>query len=169
MYEGGKHDVEMPGCPSGINFNITHGECSVSISRADGTSVAVSEDEWRHAVLDFADAVMKFYGRSRLKQPPDDDRRGFECMITELKRRRQKQSDLTGTALPDYGPGMNADLLDLIEQKLGKYPDVRYVRRPGYLEVPARTPSGFRVYVATDGKEYTVGYEGWHEQLRQGA
>jgi len=50
---------------------------------------------------------------------------------------------------------MNSRLIDLIEQKLGKHPDIRYVRWPGYLEVPATTPSGFRVYVAADGTRAT--------------
>lgn len=84
----GEDDVVICGCPSGKDFEITHGPGSVAL-RADGQTHTVSEADWRDAVFSFCDEVMAFYERSSPKTPSDaEDRKGFDRMMSEWRHRR---------------------------------------------------------------------------------
>jgi hypothetical protein len=52
-----------------------------------------------------------------------------------------------------------------IKEKLQKYPHVTYTSADGVLEIPAQSPTGFRVWIREHGSESTVGFEGWHEEF----
>ncbi|MCW5554360.1 MAG: hypothetical protein KIS67_19650 [Verrucomicrobiae bacterium] len=52
-----------------------------------------------------------------------------------------------------------------IKEMLQKYPDVTYTVAGGYLEIPAQSPTGFRVWIQERRGGYTVGFEGWHEEF----
>jgi hypothetical protein len=56
-------------------------------------------------------------------------------------------------------------LISRIKEKLQKYPHVPYTTTEGFLEIPAQSPSGFRVWVSERSDGYTVGFEGWHEEF----
>lgn len=52
-----------------------------------------------------------------------------------------------------------------IEEKLKNYPEVAYRSGPGYLKIPALTPTGFQVSVQESPGRFTVAFEGWHEEF----
>jgi hypothetical protein len=52
-----------------------------------------------------------------------------------------------------------------IKEKLQKYPALTYAASEGFLEIPPHSPTGFRVWIRERGGEWTVGFEGWHEEF----
>ena len=56
-------------------------------------------------------------------------------------------------------------VISRIIEKLQKYPRVTYKTQEGFLEIPAQTPIGFRVWIQERDKNYTVGFEGWHDEF----
>jgi len=55
-----------------------------------------------------------------------------------------------------------------IKEKLQKYPRVTYTSVDGVLEIPAQSPTGFRVWIREQDGQFTVGFEGWHEEFDDG-
>jgi hypothetical protein len=53
-------------------------------------------------------------------------------------------------------------VISRIKEKLQKYPDVTYTTTEGHLEIPAQSPTGFRVWIHERADGYTVGFDGWH-------
>ena len=89
FYDVGKPEVAILGCASGIDFEIRHLMNTYQLTAEDGRIIAVSENDWREAVLNFSDAVMDFYDRSMPKEPADDDeRKDFSAMMIEWQRLR---------------------------------------------------------------------------------
>jgi hypothetical protein len=91
MYEstpGG--DVQILGCPYGVDAEVKHRDGAVHISNAAGEGI-VGEDEWRSAVLAFATDVEAFYASEAPKQPPPDpeDAKGYAAFWSEWHRRRR--------------------------------------------------------------------------------
>ena len=63
-------------CPNGVNWWVEHREATVELTFGDGAHVRVPHEEWRHAVVRFADAVLAFYLASapkELSDPPSHD------------------------------------------------------------------------------------------------
>jgi hypothetical protein len=56
-------------------------------------------------------------------------------------------------------------VISRIKEKLQKYPHVSYTSADGVLEIPAQSPTGFRVWIREHGGHSTVGFEGWHEEF----
>jgi hypothetical protein len=56
-------------------------------------------------------------------------------------------------------------VISRIKEKLQKYPHVTYRTKEGFLEIPAQTPTGFQVWIRERGGNFTVGFEGWHEEF----
>jgi hypothetical protein len=45
------------------------------------------------------------------------------------------------------------------------HPHVTFTSTDGFLEIPAQSPAGFRVWIREHGDRSTVGFEGWHEEF----
>jgi len=89
MYDTGDDDVVICGCPNGSNVYITHDGSTIRLAIHDGRSYAVSLDDWRRAVYEFADVVREFYDHSLPKTPADEtESAGFAKMMAEWSRRR---------------------------------------------------------------------------------
>ena len=56
-------------------------------------------------------------------------------------------------------------MISRIKEKLRKYPHVTYTTTEDQLEIPAQSPTGFRVWIHERADRYTVGFEGWHEEF----
>ena len=56
-------------------------------------------------------------------------------------------------------------LISRMKEKLQKYPNVTHTEKEGRLEIPAQTPTGFRVWIHERNGDITVGFEGWHEEF----
>ncbi|MES2571322.1 MAG: hypothetical protein V4710_14870 [Verrucomicrobiota bacterium] len=56
-------------------------------------------------------------------------------------------------------------VISRIKEKLRKYPHIAYTSADGVLEIPAQSPTGFRVSIYDHGGHFTVGFEGWHEEF----
>ena len=54
-------------------------------------------------------------------------------------------------------------LIARIQEALQKCPQVAREVTAGFLEIPAQSPSGFRVWIEERADGCTVGFEGWHE------
>jgi hypothetical protein len=52
-----------------------------------------------------------------------------------------------------------------IKEKLQKYPHVTYTTTEGHLEIPAQSPTGFRVWIHERADGCSVGFDGWHEEF----
>lgn len=89
IFDVGKPEVAIIGCSSGIDVEIRHvGDCYRLVTE-EGHDFRVPETEWRKAVVDYSDQVMRFYEESLPKEPVDDeDRRGFQAMMAEWRRLR---------------------------------------------------------------------------------
>jgi hypothetical protein len=56
-------------------------------------------------------------------------------------------------------------VISRIKEKLQKYPHVTYTTTESFLEIPAQSPTGFRVWIQERLGGCTVGFEGWHEEF----
>jgi hypothetical protein len=56
-------------------------------------------------------------------------------------------------------------VISRIKEKLQKYPHVTYRTTESFLEIPAQSPTGFRVWIQKRSGGCTVGFEGWHEEF----
>ncbi len=92
MYDlPGEADVAIMGCPSGVDFEVSHDMSGqgVVIQANDDRAWRAGWPEWRAAVFGFADEVSAFYAASSPKQPYDgEDTKGFHKFEAEWKRRR---------------------------------------------------------------------------------
>ena len=64
--------VENCGCPTGVDWRITHRSGLVHIELSDERSIEVTEAEWADAVLNFSENVRSFYFRISRQPEPDD-------------------------------------------------------------------------------------------------
>ena len=56
-------------------------------------------------------------------------------------------------------------IISRIKEKLQKYPHVKYTTNKDILEIPAFSPTGFRVWIREQAGGCTVGFDGWHEEF----
>lgn len=69
-----KDVVKICGCPSGIDWTITHTDDNrIKHISDNGQEVTIDKDKYRRLVLDFADQVENFYKTSLPKTIPTDD------------------------------------------------------------------------------------------------
>ena len=59
-------------------------------------------------------------------------------------------------------------VISRIKEKLQRYPHVTYTTTDGHLEIPAQSPTGFRVWIQERANGCTVGFDGWHEEFTDG-
>jgi hypothetical protein len=57
--------------------------------------------------------------------------------------------------------------LEVIRDKLQKYPDVKFDMSDSHVIIFPRTAGGFSVSLYVHDTGYTVGFEGWHEEFVQ--
>jgi len=95
MWEIGEDkELYIGGCDIGLNWNITHLKGKIIHEIAEGKFIETNYDEWRNAVCDFSDEVMKFYEVSLPKIVDDyEDKKGFELFMKEWKRFRAEAFD----------------------------------------------------------------------------
>lgn len=88
----GEQDVVVQGCLSGIDFEVRHREAGdgVTVRSPDGREWDANWDEWRAAVLGFADSVSDFYAACSSKQVAPNDQAGYAKFVAEWERRRGK-------------------------------------------------------------------------------
>ncbi len=89
IIDTGDSDVQIIGCPNGVNFDVVHVTEELQIHSKQFGVCSMPEEKWRSAVLLFVDAVRDFYNASLPKQLSDEhDRFGFDKMFAEWDRRR---------------------------------------------------------------------------------
>ena len=84
-------NVDILGCPNGIDWSVFHeGESVVLITEA-GNKTNVPLNEYRQTVFEFVDEIEAFYKNSTEKTLPTDelDRNGYLAFWNEWKARRQ--------------------------------------------------------------------------------
>src|SRR6266496_4410782 len=62
-----------------------------------------------------------------------------------------------------------ATLISRIQEALQKFPHLTYLAGTHFLEVPAQTRNGFRVWIRERAGRDTVGFEKWHEEFTNAA
>lgn len=83
-------NVDICGCPNGIDWTVKHENNSVNLILEDGTEERVPENEYKAEVFQFADKIESFYKRCTPKILPKDafDRNGYIAFWNEWHRRR---------------------------------------------------------------------------------
>ncbi len=95
MWEiGEEKELYIGGCDIGLNWNITHQKDKVIHEITKDRFIETNFDEWRNAVCNFSDEVMKFYESSPPKIVDDEeDKKGFELFMREWKKLRAEAFD----------------------------------------------------------------------------
>ena len=79
-----KLSVSIFGCDNGIDFNIIHEEDHIVIVTADRAEYRIPFEEYKNAVISFAEQVMAFYESSPPREFEDDyDKDGYGAFVTE--------------------------------------------------------------------------------------
>lgn len=85
----GQDDVQIVGCNSGIDFEVSRIGDTVILTADDGTQHRVTFSDWKRAVCEFSDLVQAFYAASAPKEPEDEwEQRSFRKFLSEWARRR---------------------------------------------------------------------------------
>ena len=63
----------------------------------------------------------------------------------------------------------DAPLISRLQESLQNYPHITYQAGMHYLEIPAQTRNGFRVWFRERAGRYTIGFEKWHEEFTNAA
>jgi hypothetical protein len=64
----GQDDVQIVGCPSGIDFEVLRVDDEVIVTGQDGTQYRVGFSDWKNAVCEFSDSVRAFCSASSPKK-----------------------------------------------------------------------------------------------------
>lgn len=85
---GERYPVMAMGCNSGVDVWLEHQDESIVLSK-DGGSWSVPKNEWRRAVLAFADQIERFYAECSPKANLDvaEDRQGWAAFWREWRTR----------------------------------------------------------------------------------
>ncbi|MNK22883.1 hypothetical protein D3C87_411650 [compost metagenome] len=85
-------EVYIGGCPSGIDWTIEHLDGNVKHTTKNNEICSVAFEDYKTAVLAFADIVAGFYNDSEPKELPIDefDARGYEAFWNEWNNLRNK-------------------------------------------------------------------------------
>ena len=94
MWVDDQGDLLILGCPNGVDWSVRHLDSEVKLESPSGTSVMVSEQAWRDAVLEVADAVRAFYRSSPPRRVPKEaaSLEGYEAFWSEWDRLRDAAS-----------------------------------------------------------------------------
>lgn len=86
-------NVEIVGCPYGIDWNVTHDGDNVILELEDGTKETVSLVDYRKEVFAFADKIEAFYKSCTPKNIPTDEfeHNGYIAFWNEWHRRRNEK------------------------------------------------------------------------------
>jgi hypothetical protein len=85
----GQDDVQIVGCNSGIDFEVSRMDDAVILRADDGTQHRIAFSDWKKAVCEFSDSVQAFYAASSPKEPEDAwEQRSFRKFLSEWSRRR---------------------------------------------------------------------------------
>ena len=82
------------GCPNGIDWEIKHVADNVIHRFDDGTTQAVTEDEWRLAVSAFSRQVLDFFVTAGPKKCEPAEREAFEFFMSQWQARLERASKL---------------------------------------------------------------------------
>lgn len=88
--DAGMQNVQICGCPEGVDWDVLHDGNDVLHCVPDEPPVRIPLDEYREIVFAFADKVAAFYRASSPKVMPQDDfdARGWLAFQREWRRRR---------------------------------------------------------------------------------
>lgn len=88
---GGRFPVWVLGCPTGVDFQVVHSADGVALGRK-GPEFLVAEQDWRSAVVSFADAVLAFYEGEPPRNPVEDaeSRKGWQAFWKEYGDRLER-------------------------------------------------------------------------------
>jgi hypothetical protein len=88
---GERFPVLIVGCPTGVDLQVVHDAEGVTL-KANGFEACVPEQEWRSAVVSFADEVLAFYEREPPRNPIEDreDRKGWQAFWQEYGDRLER-------------------------------------------------------------------------------
>lgn len=91
-YNESLDNVDILGCPNGIDWTIRHENNCVVLILEDGTEERVAKNEYREEVFKFADKVEDFYNNCTPKIISDDEfeQSGYIAFWNEWHRRRGK-------------------------------------------------------------------------------
>ena len=79
-----KTTVSISGCSNGIDFNIIHEDDHITVVTADNAEYHIPFEEYKNAVISFAEQVMDFYKTNPPRAFNDDfDRDGYGAFVTE--------------------------------------------------------------------------------------
>lgn len=83
-------NVQLLGCPSGIDLQITHEDTGVCIVTEAGNETIIAYDTYQNVVFHFADEIKAYYGLCTPKKLPEDtfERNGYIAFWNEWERRR---------------------------------------------------------------------------------
>lgn len=59
-----------------------------------------------------------------------------------------------------------ASVISRIQTTLQAHPRITYMADAHYLEVPAETPTGFKVWIRQRAGRHILGFQAWHEEFR---
>jgi hypothetical protein len=84
--------IYIQGCFTGFNYWVEHLDNNVKLTTEAKTQVVIPRKQYETEVKNFVDKVENFYKSSNPKKLPDNkyDRKGYEMMLQEWKRRRTK-------------------------------------------------------------------------------
>lgn len=84
-------NVDISGCPYGIDWTIKHENSCIVLILEDGTEERVSMKEYREEVFRFTDKIEAFYKQCKPKVLPKDEfeRDGYIAFWNEWYRRRR--------------------------------------------------------------------------------
>ena len=79
-----KSSVNIFGCSNGIDFDIIHEDKYIAIITVDKTEYRIPFEEYKNAVISFAEQVMDFYKSTPSREFEDDfDKDGYSAFVTE--------------------------------------------------------------------------------------
>jgi len=83
-------NVDIIGCPNGVDWSVIHIPDGVKITAESGTGKIIAIDNYRSIVYSFVDKIDDYYLQSPPKVLPDDkyDREGYIAFWNEWRRRR---------------------------------------------------------------------------------
>lgn len=92
-----KTTVSISGCNNGIDFNIIHKDENITIITSDNTEYCIPFEEYKNAVIAFAEQVMDFYKSNPPRNFSDDfDKDGYSAFVAEWHSLYDKAISITG-------------------------------------------------------------------------
>ena len=92
VFDNDMDEVYIGSCPTGIDWQVTHKNGTVTLKTESGIETEVDFTEYKSQVLDFVDQVEQFYKNSPEKEIPKNefDRNGYLQFWKEWNEKRSK-------------------------------------------------------------------------------